>query len=53
MRGSNLQTMTGDADSLYQALIFGLDGSIDCTAWTQCSIPFDGIDEVMQLPVST
>src|SRR5260370_5381247 len=50
VRGGNLQTMAGDAYSSYQPLLFGLDGSIDCTTRTQSYIPIDGINEVVQLP---
>ena len=50
VRGSNLQAMPGDADCPYQSLLFGLDGSIDSAARAQRRVPFDRIDQVMQLP---
>src|SRR5579875_10342 len=50
MRGCNLRAMTGYADGTNESLLFCLDSSLQCTTGAEGDIPFDRIDQIMQLP---
>src|SRR5579863_1143067 len=46
----NLQTVSSDANSSYQALLLRLDSRFDHTTRAKGRIPLDGVYEVMELP---
>src|SRR5579884_2851058 len=50
MGGGNLQPVSGNADSAYQALMLRLDSCFNRAAGTESNVPLDGVDEVVQLP---
>ncbi len=50
MSGSNLGTMTGDANCLDQPLRFGLNCRFQHATRTERDIPLDRIGQIVQLP---